>query len=364
MILRRISDSQADKHALNDMNVEAFPKEERIPTPILIQMAQDGVIDLYFATENEEIIGFFVVFHKNKCAYLFYFAIEKSHRGKGHGTTMLRLLQQTYNDFHIVLDMETIDPKAENYEQRLSRKSFYLKNGMNETGYNISYMGMTFELLSSTLPFQKDNFQTVLNTIVEHASKSGRNVFNPVIHPKNMKTIHIQNDTFEELHSAECIIQTLENSAKNIASHYTEKEIAEDVVFLILANGGNWFADKLLGYFDIPVHTEYALIKSYENDTQSDITIVSMPAKEWFKEKSVVVLDDILDTGKTMQWVQQYLKEQGAKEVSCAVLCKREGNTMNTINSPIIVPPNAWIVGCGMDTNHAGRNLPSIYRKL
>lgn len=364
MILRRISESQSDKHALNDMNVEAFPKEERIPTPMLMQMAKDGVIDLYFATENDEIIGFFVMFTQNTCAYLFYFAIEKNHRGKGNGTTMLRLLQQTYKGHHIVLDMEVVDTKAENYQQRVARKSFYLSNGMHESGYNISYMGMTFELLCSDQPFQKENFQSVLNHIVEHASKSGRNIFNPVIHPKTMKTINIGNDVFEELYTAEFVAKNIKLSAETIASNFNQTEIKEDVVFLILANGGNWFAERLLSHYDFPVHTEYALIKSYENNAQGNINIVSMPIDEYFKDKTVIVLDDILDTGKTMQWVLQHIKETGARNVHCAVLCKREGNLTPTMNNPLIIAGDAWIAGCGMDTNHVGRNLQSIYKKL
>ncbi len=364
MKLRRITESQADKIALNDMNVEAFPKEERIPTPVLIQMARDKVIDLFLATENNVIIGFFVTFPKNNCAYLFYFAIEKTQRGKGYGTKMLHLLRQTYKGYHIVLDMEVVDENADNYQQRVSRKSFYITNGMNETGYFISYMGMTFELLCSDTPFQKENFQTVLNHIVEHANQSGRTVFNPVIHPKNMKTVNIGNDAFEELYAENIVAEQVSQSAKTIAAHFTKKELQENVVFLILANGGNWFAERLLSKYDFPIHSEYALIKSYEDNAQSEINVISIPSDACFSGKSVIVIDDILDSGKTMQWVLQHLGKCGAKEACCAVLCKREGNPMQTINAPLIVSGNAWIAGCGMDTNHKGRNLQAIYKKL
>ena len=77
----------------------------------------------------------------------------------------IELLKQIYHNDQIVLDLEIIDENAENIDQRKSRKQFYLRNGYHESNYYMTYSNMTFELLCNSLPFQKQDFINLLETI-------------------------------------------------------------------------------------------------------------------------------------------------------------------------------------------------------
>ena len=165
---------------------------------------------------------------------------------------------------------------------------------------------------------------------------------------------------FDEKRVDAAVRQTFDRLVSVVAN---EQKIGKEVVFLVLANGGNWFAHRLFSLFEEPLHVEYALLQSYENDVQSEMNVVTFPNGDCLRNKLVVVVDDILDSGKTMVWVTEHLKTLNVKNVFSVVLCRRCGNETPTLNEPLLIENNAWVVGCGMDSNHEGRNLEAIYRK-
>lgn len=179
------------------------------------------------------------------------------------------------------------------------------------------------------------------------------------------KQIVIQGEAYECLFDEQQVESVVRSTYKGLRTFVdNEKKDGTDVVFLVLANGGNWFSQKLFFLFNEPLRVEYALLQSYENNAQSDMNIVSFPDEKSLYGKSVVVIDDILDSGKTMQWVVEFLSTKNVKTVQSVVLCRRHGNQTPTLNEPLLIENDAWVVGCGMDSNHEGRNLGEIYRKM
>ena len=78
---------------------------------------------------------------------MLFFAIDEEKRGKGYGSAILQLLQKQYKT--VVLNVELLDPAAENYTQRKRRFAFYQKNGLVDTYYHVWEVGGKFRVLST-----------------------------------------------------------------------------------------------------------------------------------------------------------------------------------------------------------------------
>ena len=163
--IRHITSSFDDLELLKKLNEEAFPKDERLEVDRLIQLADENLVEFVAVYDDEEFIGFYSLTVYHPSVYLFFIAILPEKRSKGYGTKTLQLLNQIYSKDQIVLDLEIIDETADNIKQRKSRKQFYLRNGYQESKYYMTYSNMTFELLCNSLPFQKQDFINLLETI-------------------------------------------------------------------------------------------------------------------------------------------------------------------------------------------------------
>lgn len=165
MRTERITAEFADMDKFEKLNTEAFPKQERVPVKNFLKMREEGLIDLAAVYEGDAFIGFFAVMADRPTAYLCYFAVEKSMRSRGYGGRILDLLREIYSDCQVVLDLELVDETAPNNEQRMTRRSFYLRNGFYPTGYGMAYFGMEFELLCGSPEFDMDDFMRVIDKL-------------------------------------------------------------------------------------------------------------------------------------------------------------------------------------------------------
>ena len=134
------------------LNMDAFPDEERLDTELLARLSEQGRLELLGIYDNDSYIGFTVIFHGERSVYVFFLAIDPAWRSHGYGSAVLNALRVRYAGRQLVLDIEPLDPAASNYEQRLRRKSFYLRNGFRESGCFFKYCGMCFEVLFDGAP--------------------------------------------------------------------------------------------------------------------------------------------------------------------------------------------------------------------
>ncbi len=140
--------------------------------------------------------------------------------------------------------------------------------------------------------------------------------------------------------------------------------LTENTVFLVLMNGGVWFAHELFRRFhDIPLEVYYAKASSYSGKQQGELNITYMPEVDYIG-KHVIVLDDICDSGHTIEAFYNYLKAQNAASISFATLIYRVGASSLSkeihLVSGIEDASGDFFVGCGLDDNNQARNLPYI----
>lgn len=151
--------------------------------------------------------------------------------------------------------------------------------------------------------------------------------------------------------------------SKAVSSLQAEGILAQDTVYIVLMNGGTWFASHVFDRLEEP-HNEvyYVKLHSYEGTNSGTIHWDYLPEMD-LEGRNVVVLDDICDTGKTDTAFYQYLQTRRPSSVTFFTLLKR-----TTTRLPDNIPLYACIednsadffVGCGLDDNAHGRLLPYI----
>lgn len=175
-----------------------------------------------------------------------------------------------------------------------------------------------------------------------------------------MSTIQVKDKFFKPFISSDEIQAAIQRIAGEINRDLDGKK----PLFICVLNGAFMFAADL--YKNINIESEIAFIrmKSYEGmETTGRVKCVT-GLQEDIKDRTVVVLEDIVDTGYTMQSIIEQLKEKGAADVRTATLLhKPEALRVPDLKLDYIALtiPNAFIVGYGLDYDELGRNLKDIY---
>ena len=137
----------------------------------------------------------------------------------------------------------------------------------------------------------------------------------------------------------------------------------KDVIFMGILNGSFMFAGDLFKHISIDCQITFLKLASYQGTTSSGKIKRLIGLNEDIKDKTVVVLEDIVDTGITLDNIRKQLIGYEPKEIKVATLlfkpeaCKKDA-IIDYIGFSI---PNDFIIGYGLDYNGYGRNLADIY---
>lgn len=150
---------------INTLAKKAFPIEEYLAPKELIKMAQEDDF-LFLALIDEDVfIGFMAIKIYIDFTYLFFLAIDEEYQSKGYGSKAIELIKEKYPNKKHTVDFEMITKNAKNYEQRLKRRNFYLKNGYKETNLFLSYLGVDYEVFCTDNNFDTEMFKSMMKTI-------------------------------------------------------------------------------------------------------------------------------------------------------------------------------------------------------
>lgn len=133
---------------IQNLYEKAFPKEEKKPFELILQKSAEGCVEILSVEDDKEFIGLSIAaIYKNLCL-LDYFAIDETKRGLGFGGAAFNLIKERYKDKKFFLEIENTAIDAENKIQRIKRKNFYLKNGMQKLPFIVNLIGVEMEILS------------------------------------------------------------------------------------------------------------------------------------------------------------------------------------------------------------------------
>jgi ribosomal protein S18 acetylase RimI-like enzyme len=145
----RLKSSSPDFKKIKQLYVRAFPDEERAPFLMLVLKSRKEGVDFWSVRCDGEWVGMLYIVSYADLSYVFYLAVSEEHRGRGIGSAILRAARHHYKNRRLFLAIEQTDTDAENQEQRLERKNFYIRNGFEELHKKLREGNVVYEILGS-----------------------------------------------------------------------------------------------------------------------------------------------------------------------------------------------------------------------
>lgn len=157
---------------------------------------------------------------------------------------------------------------------------------------------------------------------------------------------------------------TIRAATTRVAAEIDAQLGDESALFMTVMNGGMIFAGQLAPLLQSPVQLDYLHASRYRGETSGgELTWLARPHVE-MRDRSVLLVDDILDEGYTLQAIRKHCIEQGARRVLIAVLCeKKHGRVVPGLLADFVglEVPDRYVFGFGMDYHELGRNLPAVF---
>jgi hypoxanthine phosphoribosyltransferase len=166
--------------------------------------------------------------------------------------------------------------------------------------------------------------------------------------------------TCKTVHSARAVDQALDRMAAEIERDYR----ARNPLLLCVMNGGLFVTAQLCRRLQFPLLLDYMQVSRYRNTTTGGTFEWRVRPATELKNRPVLIVDDILDEGVTLQEIVAYCRAQGATDVKVAVLTRKQHDRcVKGIGADYIGldVPDEYIFGCGMDYKGYFRNLNAIY---
>jgi len=146
--------------------------------------------------------------------------------------------------------------------------------------------------------------------------------------------------------------------AERINTDYNKK----DLIVLSVLSGSVVFCSDIIRKLDVNFKLDFIKVSSYEGEKSANKIKLQFPLNCDVSNKDVLVIEDIYDTGRTLEYLKKMLKEQNAKSVSFCVLVDKKVKKYGKVKIKYcgFGVDNRFIVGYGLDFNEKFRGLPYI----
>ncbi|PKP08242.1 MAG: hypoxanthine phosphoribosyltransferase [Bacteroidetes bacterium HGW-Bacteroidetes-4] len=155
----------------------------------------------------------------------------------------------------------------------------------------------------------------------------------------------------------------IEQAIKKMAQQISEDLAGKNVLFLGILNGCFMFAGDLFKSIDLECQITFLKLASYQGTSSSGNVKRLIGINEDMEGKTVVILEDIIDTGNTLESIIKQLKGYEPAEIKIATLLFKPEAYQGDISVDYVgfEIPNSFIIGYGLDYDGYGRNLSDIY---
>ena len=157
--------------------------------------------------------------------------------------------------------------------------------------------------------------------------------------------------------------EAIQMRVKELGQEITEDYAGEELVMVCILNGGVMFMTDLAKYVQIPMTMDFMKVSSYGNEqVSSGVVKIKQDLASDIKGKHVLIVEDIVDTGRTLYHLKQMLREREPASVKiCTLLDKPQ-----TRVSPVVIEYTGFVIedkfvlGYGLDYEQYYRNLPYV----
>ena len=169
------------------------------------------------------------------------------------------------------------------------------------------------------------------------------------------------NDKYFELYMERALIEA---RIAEIGRELTEKYAAAKPVVIGILNGSFVFVADMVRALPFELEIEFVKIASYQGTSSTGTTVQEISLKKNIAGRTVIILEDIIDSGLTIKNFLETIQVQQPKEVCLVTLLSKP--SAHQFELPIDIVgfeiPNDFVVGYGLDYDGLGRNLDALYR--
>ena len=167
-------------------------------------------------------------------------------------------------------------------------------------------------------------------------------------------------DKIRVLLPEEDVNKRISEVAEQISKDYEGKQIH----LICILKGGVFFTCELAKRITVPVTMDFMSVSSYGDDTKSSgVVRIVKDLDESLADKEVLIVEDIIDSGRTLAYLIEVLKQRGPKSIPlCTLLDKPERRVKKQVkvDYTCFTIPDEFVVGYGLDYAQKYRNLPYI----
>ena len=169
----------------------------------------------------------------------------------------------------------------------------------------------------------------------------------------------MHNDVKKILVSSEEITKREQELADEISKYYKEKNSVPVIVGLL--KGSVPFMMGLVMKLDMDCEIDFMDVSSYSGTNSIEVKVIK-DIEGSVTDRDVLIVEDIVDTGKTLEKVTEMFKNKGAKEIKIVTLLDKPARREKAIEADYIgfIVPDEFVIGYGLDYNQKYRNLPYI----
>ena len=167
-------------------------------------------------------------------------------------------------------------------------------------------------------------------------------------------------ETIRELISEEDVAAKVKEIGAQITKDYEGKAVH----LICVLKGGVFFTCELAKRIEVPVSLDFMSVSSYGDDTKSSgVVRIVKDLDQPLEGKDVLIVEDIIDSGRTLAYLIEVLKQRGPKSIHlCTLLDKPERRVKKQVkvDYTCFTIPDEFVVGYGLDYAQKYRNLPFI----
>lgn len=165
-------------------------------------------------------------------------------------------------------------------------------------------------------------------------------------------------ETIKELISEEEVLKRIKELGEQITKDYN----GEPVHLISILKGGVFITCELAKRIDLLVTLDFMAVSSYEGTTSTGVINIKKDLDSKIDGKNVIVVEDIIDTGRTLHHLMDVLKERNPKSLKLCTLLDKPDRRVIDVDVDYIgfTIPDEFVVGFGLDYAQNYRNLPYI----
>lgn len=165
-------------------------------------------------------------------------------------------------------------------------------------------------------------------------------------------------ENFDILINESNLDKRIEELAKEIMRDYKD----EDLVFVGVLKGAAVFMIELAKKIKNSVEFEFIQVESYQGTESTEKIKLKQDLIDKIEGRNIIIIEDIVDTGRTLEYLREYIKKHNPKSVKVCTLLSKPSRRIVELNIDYIgfSIPDEFVIGFGMDYDQKYRNLPYI----